>query len=380
MAFKILHFYKVYPPDSRGGVATVISSLTRNPPNDISHAVLTARGFGWRRKFTTDGLPIEAVSSFGSFFSMPMAAGYIPAAVQRMRNADLAIHHAPFPLTDLAALLGLPADVPLIIYWHADIIGYPLLKRLISPLIARALARADKLVVSGAAIIAGSDLLKPYASKCVIIPYGIDLEYWRSLDTEDAVEIAEMKRLQPRHIVALGRLVRYKGFDVLIRAMRHVDARTTIVGSGPQQNALKQLAMNLGVADRIQFVGQLSPHEIKLLFHSSNVFAFPSVNAAEAYGLAQAEAMATGLPIVNTNILTTVPWVARHNQEALTVPPNDPIALASALNAILDQPDLAKRLGASAFDRATNEFAEETFRARMDEVYRQALRAREIRT
>ena len=379
MPLRIFHFFKVYVPDVEGGIPTVISSLTRHPPDDISHSVLAARNVGWRHKRIADGVPIELVTSLGTFYSVPLAVGYIPAFFRTMKKANVAVHHAPFPFTDLAILLGLPAHVALIIYWHADIVGYPRLKRLILPVLRRALARADKIVVSGAAMIENSELLKPFAAKCVVIPYGVDLEYWRSLNSADAAEIAELKRQHPRHIVALGRLVPYKGFDVLVRAMRHVDARATIIGEGPQQDHLERLAAELGVADRIQFVGRLSRHGIKMLFYAADVMAFPSVTEAEAYGIVQAEAMATGLPIVNTNLPTAVPWVARHDQEALTVPPNDPIALANALNKILDQPDLARRLGAAASNRATNEFSEDLFRARINEIYIQAARAREAR-
>ena len=75
--------------------------------------------------------------------------------------------------------------------------------------------------------------------------------------------------------------------------------------------------------------------------------------------------MAAGLPIVNTNLATTVPLVARHDQEALTVPPNDSHALSQALNRILDEPALAKRLGAAGRERAKSEFDQLVFRARM---------------
>ena len=87
--------------------------------------------------------------------------------------------------------------------------------------------------------------------------------------------------------------------------------------------------------------------------------------------------MSTGLPVVNAELRTTVPWVARHDQEALTVQPNDPGAFAQALNSLLDQPALAQRLGASAYARATNEFDQEIFRARMTAVYHNVVRARE---
>ena len=163
---------------------------------------------------------------------------------------------------------------------------------------------------------------------------------------------------------------------MLIQAMRDVEARATIIGGGPLLEDLKRLAADLGVSDRIDFTGRLSRREVKILLHASEIFAFPSVNDAEAFGVAQIEAMAAGLPVVNTQLHTNVPWVARHDQEALTVAPNDPAAFARALNTILDQPALAQRLGAAARVRATSEFSLEAFRARMAAVYKDAVAAR----
>jgi glycosyltransferase involved in cell wall biosynthesis len=244
-------------------------------------------------------------------------------------------------------------------------------------MLRRVLARADKIVVSGMAMIESSDLLKPHAAKCEVLPYGIDLDYWRTLDADDVATVEQIKQRYPRHIVAVGRLVSYKGFDVLVRAMCDVDAHATIVGGGPLHDQLNQLAASLGVSNRIHFAGRLERRDIKRLFHSAQIFAFPSVNDAEAFGIAQIEAMSTGLPVVNTQLRTTVPWVARHDQEALTVQPNDPSAFAQALNSLLDRPALAQRLGAAAYARATNEFSEDIFRARMTAVYHNAMQARE---
>jgi glycosyltransferase involved in cell wall biosynthesis len=377
LALRILHAYKVYWPDADGGIPSVMSGLARNTHQESFHSILSARRFGPGRKYTLDGVPVEAVTSFGTVHSMPLAPGYFSAFRRSVREAGAIVHHAPFPLTDAAMLLGLPADVAVIVYWHADIIGHPLFKRLVSPILRRALARADKIVVSGTAMIESSDLLKPHAAKCEVLPYGVDLDYWRTLDAEDAAKVEQIKQQHPRHIVAVGRLVSYKGFDVLVRAMRDVDACATIVGGGPLHDQLSQLAAGLGVSTRIHFAGRLERRDIKRLFHAAQIFAFPSVNDAEAFGIAQIEAMSTGLPVVNTQLRTTVPWVARHDQEALTVQPNDPGAFAQALNSLLDQPALAQRLGAAAYARATDEFALDVFRARMTAVYNDAIRARE---
>jgi rhamnosyl/mannosyltransferase len=376
---RILHAYKIYRPDIEGGIPAVISSLAQGCDASTTHSILSARRFGAARRYTPDGVPVEAVASLGTLFSTPLAPGYIPAFVRRARSADVVVHHAPLPLNDAAILLGLPDDTALIVYWHADVVGYPFLRRLVAPLIRRALARADRIVVSGQPMIDHSEFLRPHAHKCAVLPYGMDLNYWRMLDTNERAGADRLRLQQPRHIVALGRLVGYKGYDVLIRAMQSVAGHATIIGEGPLLADLQKLASDLGVADRVRFAGRLPRDEIKLLFHSAQVFAFPSVTEAEAFGIVQIEAMATGLPIVNTNLPTTVPLVARHNLEALTVAPGDPQALSQALNCILDDPALGEQLGSAGQQRAMSEFDQAAFRTRMTAIYEDAQRTRKDR-
>jgi rhamnosyl/mannosyltransferase len=225
-------------------------------------------------------------------------------------------------------------------------------------------------------MIGNSEFLQPHAAKCTVMPYGMDLDYWRPEERDKA---ADMRRAGSRHIVSLGRLVEYKGYDVLIRAMCDIDGQATIIGEGPLLPELQQLATELGTANRVHFVGRLARHEIRQLFHSAQVFAFPSATEAEAFGIVQIEAMAAGLPVVNTSLATTVPLVARHDMEALTVAPGDVKALAEALKAILDEPALAHRLGAAGQARALSEFDQSVFRARMAAVYADVLRTRRER-
>jgi len=373
---RILHAYKIYRPDIEGGIPAVMSSLAQASDPAISHSILCARRRGAARQYVIDEISVEAVAALGILFSTPLAPSYIPAFIRRARSADIVIHHAPLPLNDAAILLGLPDNVALIVYWHAEIVGYALLKHLVSPLIRRVLARADRIVVSGQPMIGNSEFLQPHAAKCAVMPYGMDLDYWRP-DERNKAE--DMRRAGSRHIVSLGRLVGYKGYDVLIRAMCDVDGQATIIGEGPLLRELRQLATELGIADRVHFVGRLARHEIRQLFHSAQVFAFPSVTEAEAFGIVQIEAMAAGLPVVNTSLATTVPLVARHGIEALTVTPGDVKALAEALNQILDEPALARRLGAGGEARALSEFDQSAFRARMATVYADALRTRRDR-
>jgi rhamnosyl/mannosyltransferase len=376
---RILHAYKIYKPDIDGGIPAVISSLAHPESEAATHSILTARRFGRARRYRWDEVSVNAVSSLGTLFSTPLAPAFVPALIRHAKSSDIVIHHAPLPLNDAAIVLGLPRHVALVVYWHADIVGFPLLKRAVTPLIQRTLYRADRIVVSSQPMIEASEFLAPHQRKCAVLPYGMDLDEWHTLDTEDKAVTDRIRERHPRHIVTIGRLVDYKGYDILIRALQTVDAHLTIIGEGPLLTELTQFANRLGISERIEFVGRRSRREIKQLFHSAQVFAFPSTTEAEAFGIVQIEAMAAGLPVVNTDLPTTVPLVARQGLEALTVPPYDAAALSQALNRILGDTVLAERLGSNGQKRAFAEFGQAAFRTRMAQVYEAAITTRKRR-
>ncbi len=301
-----------------------------------------------------------------------MALTYPLVFASRARGVDVVVHHAPFPLTDMGVWLGFPRKVALVVHWHAEIIGKPLLTRLVAPLIRRSLARADRIVVSDRAIIEHSPFLKPFAEKCVAAPYGCDVAYWSSLEDTQRPAVNELKARYPRLIVSVGRLVGYKGYDVLLRAMQGVDAHVVIIGEGTLQDELESLASELGVSGRVTFLGGLRRDEVKQYIYAARALAFPSVTTAEAFGIVQLEAMAAGCPVVNTSLPTAVPHIARHGQEGLTVPPNDAAALADALRRLLDDPELALRFGAAGRVRAREEYDQSLFLDRMQAVYKEA--------
>ena len=177
-------------------------------------------------------------------------------------------------------------------------------------------------------------------------------------------------------ILAIGRLVPYKGFASLLQALRSLAGEAVIIGEGPLLQDLRKLALELGVSDRVMFKGRLEPGEIKAYLHAARVLAFPSITAAEAFGLVQLEAMASGLPIVNTDLPTAVPKIARHDREALTVMPNDPDALSQALKSILEDESIAKRLGQAGRVRALSEYSQATYVSRVEGVYNELIEQR----
>jgi len=98
-------------------------------------------------------------------------------------------------------------------------------------------------------------------------------------------------------IVTAGRFVREKGFDVLLRAMAHVDARLVLAGDGPLRGALEALAADLGLGPKVVFRGRMSLLQLQTLYGEAVLTCVPSA-WGEPFGYAVAEAMAAGVPVV----------------------------------------------------------------------------------
>ncbi len=372
---RVLHSYKVFPPDVVGGITEVIAYIAEGMAPRHESSVLVARSRGWGRRYTFGTIPVEALSSFGTLLSTPIAPSFPFVLAKRSRQADLVALHQPFPLNDIGVSLGLPRETALVVHWHGEIVRQRSLTGLVAPFIRRTLARAQRIIVSHPALVGASPFLAAHAEKCAVVPFGIDVAYWAELDVAQWRRAEELRSRYPRLVMATGRLVPYKGFDVLIEALRRVDATAIIVGEGPLRHGLLRLAQQRGVAERLILAGGLSRDDLKVHLHAARLYAFPSVGAAEAFGIVQIEAMAVGLPIVNTNLPTGVPHVARQGLEALTVPPNDPAALAAAIAQLLTDRALAQRLGAAGRRRATTEYDLQSFVKRIEDVYDQAVRA-----
>ncbi len=111
-------------------------------------------------------------------------------------------------------------------------------------------------------------------------------------------------------------------------------------------------------------------------YHAADVFALASSARSEAFGLVQVEAMAAGLPVVNTKLASGVPFVSVDEETGLTVPPCDPEALAAAINRLLNNPDLRRSFGDAARKRTRQEFSLDVMTSRTLALYEAVARSR----
>ena len=372
----VLHAYKVFPPDVTGGIPEAIACIAQGMSSRHQSLLLVARDRGLGRCFTLGGMSVEAVTSFGTAMSSPVAPSFPLRLAKRARKASLVALHHPFPLNDIGVAMGLSEHTALVVHWHTKIVGKRLLAAALGPILTHTLARAQRIIVSHPTLIKNSPLLVRYADKCMVIPYGVHVDYWGELDHNQRCQAAELRARHPRLVLATGRLVPYKGFHVLIEALRQADATLIIVGEGPLSGDLRRIARRLGVSERLVLAGRLSRDDLKVHLHAARMLALPSVTAAEAFGIVQLEAMATGLPVINTALPTGVPHVARSGREGLTVPPGDPAALAAAINRLLDDQDLARHLGLAGQRRVAAEYRADVFVKRIEDVYEAVLAER----
>ena len=174
-------------------------------------------------------------------------------------------------------------------------------------------------------------------------------------------------------MLSVGRLVHYKGIEFLIRAMTKVDAKLVIIGDGPLRAKLEREVAITGISNRVIFLGEVDGNLVNY-FHASDVFALPSCERSEAFGIVQLEAMASGVPVVNTSIDTGVPYVSQDGVTGFTVAPRSSEEMASALNRLLDDPILCEKMGRAGRDRVVNEFGIVEMAAETLDLYRSVLR------
>jgi len=358
---KVLHVGKFYPPHA-GGMESHLELLCRMTRADVDLSVVVSADGARTTREVRGGIPVTRVGTRLTLAS----ASFNPGMAREIRRADADIVHFHHP--NPTAVLSYQAARPrgrLVVTYHSDIVRQRILGPLFSPVLHRFLGRADAIIASSPDYAASSPVLRRHAEKVRVIPFGIDAEELRAADD------GEVRAIRARHgeriVFAAGRLVYYKGFAYLVRAMRGVDARLLIAGAGPLGGELERLARDAGVAEKVTLLGAVP--DLRPYYHAADVFALPSVARSEAFGIVQMEAMACGVPVVNTALDTGVPFVSPDGVTGITVSPGDAEALAAALNRLLDDPALRARMGAAGRARVAGELSASTMARRTVELY-----------
>lgn len=230
-------------------------------------------------------------------------------------------------------------------------------------LVRWSMARAAKLVVPSAFL---REVFERYGMTATVVPNVVDLHRFRPAVAlaEDDPHLLVARNLEPLYDNATA----LRAFAILHAQLPR--ARLTLAGTGPEAQALKALATNLGVIDAVHFSGRLDPEAMAALYRRSTLSLNPSL--ADNMPNSILESLASGVPVVSTDV-GGVPFLVEDGVTALLVKPGDPHAMAEAALRLVRDPALARRLAAAGLQEAQR-YAWARVAPMLSDVYRSAVR------
>ncbi len=362
---KILHLGKYFPP-YYGGMETVLYNLSTELSKKHDVSVIVSNTENRNVNEFVDGVNVIRVKRLGKIASTDIC----PSMVRYIKDCDIIHLHSPNPMAEVSLLAARPA-CRLVITYHSDIIKQRILRKLYNPVFNGILKKADRITATSEQYAEGSKWLRKYRNKIRVVPLGIDIDPYTNIDTERIILDNEYG---DRLVLFIGRLVYYKGLEYLIKAMKGVEGKLIVIGDGPMKENLVGIANAEGIGSKVEFLGNRDEREKIKWLRSASVFCLPSIEKSEAFGIVQLEAMACGLPVINTRIHGSgVQSLSIHNKTGITVDPANSQALTEAINTILGDNDMSKRMGEAGRERIKKYYTKEIMTQNILEVYNEVL-------
>ena len=287
---------------------------------------------------------------------------------------DVIHAHMMVPDGWAAARMGHELGVPAVGTAHrADVLDVPAQGAKARMRVAEAIQTLDAVVTVSRAIGDAADAIARPRRPITVVPNGADAAVFMPRDPAEARRRLGIPAEGPV-ISYVGKLVPRKGVDTLIEAMGILAARAAgtprlvMAGIGGMREPLEQRAAQLDVADRITWLGKVPHDDVGWVMSAGDVFVLPSLS--EGLPTVVCEAMACGLPVVATAVDGT-PEIVDDPATGLLVQPHDAGGLAAALARVLDDPDMARAMGAEALRRSEAEYTWAANARRMEQVYAQ---------
>lgn len=306
------------------------------------------------------GLPIVwRKSRLARLALLPFMLAHTLAIMRYAHDCD--VIHANWTLSAAAAGIGhFYHRRPIVTTVHGSDIFQATRLRFISSLTRRVLDRSSQVIAVSNSLADAVAALGLPARQIEVIPDGVDIERF-------CPPAGERERL----IVFVGSLIERKGLRYLIQAMprileRQPDFHLAIIGEGPLESELVNLAHTLQLSEKVRFVGRQSPEQVSQWMQRAKLFVLPSVE--EGLGVVLLEALASGTPCVASRV-GGIPTVVS-SDVGILVPPADPIALATSILSFLDDHELWNAASRNARARAVEDYSWAKIAARLIAVYR----------
>jgi alpha-maltose-1-phosphate synthase len=380
---KALQLTREYPPHIYGGAGVVVDQLTQALKKRMQVEV---RCFGERAP-SDDGVVVRGYTPWERLKAGPDGPRFAPAletlsiGLAMARDpVDADVAHAHTWYADMAGVwIRTLHRIPLVVTlhsmeplrpWKADQLGSGYL--LSSWIEQTAVETADRVIAVSAKM--RDDILKYFKAdpaRVVVIHNGIDPERFRRTTARDHLD---RLRVTPPYVLFVGRITDQKGIFHLLEAAKSLPAGVQVVlcAAAPDTPEIEErLRRAVREQPNVLWINEMVKHDVVTqLYSHAAVFCCPSVY--EPFGLINLEAMACETPVV-ASAVGGILEVVVDGETGLLVPPAKPEALADALRRVLDDPALARRLGAVGRKRVEAHFAWASIAERTENVYAEAI-------
>ena len=353
-----------------GGVESHVLGLCENLiklGHDVE--VATSRYSRMPETENLNGIKITRLPQWINMYNTPLVTS-IQSFVRRS-HADVVHVHSPPPFTERFAAKGAKeSGKPLVVTHHCDlelkgIFGNLAVNLYQSMLGKYPLENADRVISTTNSYATTSRSL--WDIDVDVVPNAVDINRFHPTNEGDFIREKYAAKDESLALF-VGRLVPHKGIGILIRAINYTqNGKLMIIGDGPYLSWLKKLTKKLDLEDRVIFVGPISDYWLPAYYAATDVVVLPSTSRLEAFGIVGLEGMATGKPL----ILSDIPGVREviSPEEGFIVEPLDPEAIAEALEKIWSYPEMAKQMGKRGRERVEKLFSWEKVSKDIENIF-----------
>lgn len=336
----------------------------------LDDELLTEEREGYRIVRYNGYNPLESV---GLPYPLPKPDDALDRFREALNDADIAHFHGLNYLTTAAGAWALPDDVPMVLHQHTPHIQYRLPVRLVESLNDLLVGQWN--LKNADLVVAVSETIEEFVHNFGVTPNGAVETLYNGIDLD---RYSPNNRVAPGKLnwrsdcpslLCVSRLSYKKGVDTLIEAARILRTQgiifdLTIVGSGTDETDLRERAQGM---DNVSFAGFVSDETLEQYYATADGFVFPSRTGEAFPTLTMMEALASGTPVIATEINN--PPVSLTNGSCEFVPPDDPEALATQLEEFLSSTTDAERMQRLARETAVESFDIEKKIDRIERLY-----------
>jgi glycosyltransferase involved in cell wall biosynthesis len=370
------HFY----PVQGGGEVTIMNISRRLIQNGHKVTVVTSNVPNRPEREIIEGIEVLRAKPLFNIFKVPIMPKF-----KRLLGSvkpDIINAYGTIPgVSDVAILHAKGSNIPCVLSYQFDgnaesplgTLAAHFYNRFIN---RRVVKKADKLIATSRSYAETSPVLKDFMAKTEILPTdGIDINELAPQVGE--ASLREAWDLPSSNLILwVGRFVKYKGLEYVIRAMKYVqDGTLVIAGGGKLEKQLKKLVHEDGLDEKVKFLGLVPYENMPKLFRASTIYVLSSITRGENFGRTALEAMACGIPVIASDLPGVRELVT--DDCGIKVKPKDVNGLAESINLLLSRPGLRLKMAQNG-RRNAEKYDWEKIVERLTDIYEDLIKSKKM--